>query len=801
MKLKKTKALILTIIFMFVLGISAFPQKKDKEKKAEPKFKKYEEIIPDSAITQKGVFTIHEVNNKLYYEIDKLQLGKEFLWVTQFSKTQTSFGYGGVEVIRRVVRWEKFKDHILLRNVEYMLRADKNTPEEVAVNASSIDQIIKSFKIKTFGKNNAPVIEVTDLFKGDVHEFSAKEDLKASGRDKTRSFISSAKAFKKNIETKVLATYNLKPPKRENRYRHSDPSLGAVTVELHHSMIELPEIKMRPRIFDHRVGYFTGTHQDFSSNRHQVEPIKYIRRWRLEKKDPNAEVSEPVKPIIYYVGRGVPKKWQKYVIEAVNMWQPVFEAAGFKNAIMGKMAPSLEENPDFDAEDIRYSTIRWLPSTIANAYGPHVQDPRTGEILEADIRVFHNVISLIRDWYFIQASPSDPSAQKLPLSDETIGAALRYVVAHEVGHTLGLRHNFKATASYEVEKYRDLDFTTKYGLEASIMDYGRFNYIAQPGDNVRRIPIIGPYDYFAIEWGYKQFKNSNSIKEDTPFLTEIVNRQLTDPMLRFSGGRENGVVGFGDPHARSEDLGNDPIKATSYGLKNIEYITTYLVKACGEKDKDYTMLKHMYKALVAQMYRELSHVGALVGGIEVNNYVYGQSSNLYVPTSAEEQKQAINFLIENGFKTPDYLLKEDIISRIGMHGIEKTISQQQVRLLKSVLNPLTANRMIDLEASHMNNYLLVDMIKDLHDGLFYKTRRASTKTDIYKRNLQRAFVEQLISFADGKKATRNDLQAISKGILTKLRKDLHSAISNGAKGIEYYHYTDLKSMIEKAIKG
>jgi len=633
-------ALFLLFVLTFLCQpLPAQEKKNGNEDKSRSKIKKYEEVIPDTAISKAGVFTTHEVGDKLYYEITAGQLEKEFLWVTQFSKIQTSYGYGGTEVIRRVVRWERIKDHILLRNVEYNLRAEEGTPEEIAVKASSVEEIIKSFPIMTFGKDMAPVIEVTGLFRDDTHEFSPKEQLNSSGIDKARTFITSVKCFERNIETRVLATYKKKPPtpanqnRRPVRARPSDPSLGAITVELHHSMIALPDDPMQPRLFDRRVGFFAGRHLDFSSDKHYVKDVTYIRRWRLEKKNPELELSEPVEPIIYYVGRGIPEKWHPYVIEGIELWQPAFEAAGFKNAIIGKMAPTPEEDPDFDAEDVRYSTIRWLPSTIENAMGPHVQDPRSGEIIESDIRVFHNVLKLLRDWYFVQASPSDPRAQKLPFPDELMGDLLRYVIAHEVGHTLGLCHNYIATNSYPVESYRDPEFTNKFGTEASIMDYGRFNYIAQPGDNARNIPMIGPYDKFAIEWGYREFDLDNSPEEDLPHLNEIAERQLEDPMLRFGGGRELGSVGAGDPRARSEDLGDDPIKATTYGLKNIEYITGYLVEACGEKDKDYTQLNIMYGELLNQMFLELGQVAAVVGGIEIENYVYGQSPEVYKGTS------------------------------------------------------------------------------------------------------------------------------------------------------------------------
>lgn len=803
----KLRNLLNIILCLLVLSASIMAQDDkngEQKKKEKPKFKKYEEVVTEKAVTKKGVFVTHEVDDKLYYEIKEADLGKEFLWLTQFAKTQTSYGYGGTEVIRRVVRWERLKDNILLRNVEYVLRAKEGSNEEVAVKASSVEQIIKSFKIETFAEDKSPVIDVTDLFVGDTHEFSPKEALNARGGDKKRTFINSVKVFDENIETRVLATYNLKPatPNSNDRFsrRHSDPSLGSVTAELHHSMIELPENPMLPREFDKRVGYFAGTFQDYSSDeQHGVERVTYIKRWRLEKKNPNAEVSEPKKQIVYYVGRGVPEKWKKYVKEGIEMWQPVFEKAGFKNAIVGKYAPTEEEDPNWDAEDIRHSTVRWLPSTISNAYGPNVNDPRTGEILEADIRVYHNLFELLRNWYFVQASPNDPRAQKLPLPDDLMGDLLRYVVAHEVGHTIGLRHNFKSTYAYTTENLRDPEFTNKYGIEASIMDYGRFNYVAQPGDNALLIPIIGPYDYFAIEWGYKQFNGSKTSKEDKTYLNKIAERQLTDEKVRFSGGYEFGPVVGADPHARSEDYGRDPIKATTLGLKNLERVTKNLINATGQENKDYTLLNTMYGQVLGQMFREFGHVAALIGGIEIDNLMYGQGDEPIHPTPKNEQKAAMNFVLENGFKTPEYLLDKDIISKIGMHGVTESISDRQKRLLNTILSTGVAKRLIDVQSTGYENYTLAEMVTDLKNGVFEEIKESSPEINTFRRNLQRAFVDKLLTFLNGKETPNNDLEAVSRGTLLALQNDLKAA-ANKADDMTKFHLIDLEQLIQSSLK-
>lgn len=775
----------------------------EKKKKKKPKFKKYADVVTDKAVTKNGVFTTHHVDGKYYFEIDPKSFGDEYVWVTQFSKMQSHFGYAGVEVKRRVVRFERLQDSILMRTVEYGLRADDGTPEKLSVDASSIPQVTHAFKIETFGEGKTPVIDVTNFFKSDIAEFSPKGALKATGLDKKRTFITSMKTFDRNIETRVLATYKLKPMKPvsffERANKPKDTSLSSATVELHHSMVKLPDRPMRPRYYDKRVGFFSGSHTDFSSPKDQVDKVTYIRRWRLEKKNPKAKMSEPVEPIVYYVGRGVPEKWRQATLEGIEMWQGAFEQAGFKNAIIGKFAPSKEEDPNWDPEDARYSTVRWLASNIPNAYGPHVEDPRTGEILEADVRMFHNVISLVRDWYFVQASPNDKSAQQLPLPDDVMQRAIRYVVAHEVGHTLGFQHNMLSTNSYPVEKYRDKKWTEKFGTESSIMDYGRFNYIAQPGDGSRLIPIIGPYDKFAVEWGYSEFKGSEDKDSDVVHMNKIANRMIDDPMLRF--GASNRPNASYDPRAQTEDLGDDAVAATKYGMMNLERVAGYIVKATSSDDEHHDLLKHMYGRMVGQMWREFGHVANLVGGIEHDKLVSGQGQDVYKPTPKLKQKEAVAYLLSDAFKVPKWALGKDVISRIGMHGVTNRITNGQTRLLRSLLHTRKANSMMDLEGAGYDHYPLVELHNDLQNGLFDDLSDNQPNGNIFRRNIQRAYVDQLISYITPGSSAKNDLKAVSRGYLLKLQTKISGKVKANGTTMEDFHYTDINKTIANAMEG
>lgn len=785
----------------FLLAQSPADSSKKKEKKS--KFKAYDAVINEKAESKSGVFTTHFVEGKLYYEIPQNKFEKEFVWVYQISKTQSGYNFHAYPVGDRVVRWQRVDDRVLLRNVEYTKRAEKGTPEALGVSYAMVEAIIAGFDIVTFSPDSLPIIEVTSLFVDDTPEFSPKNALKAKSIDKKRSLISSVKAFPRNLETRVLATYKVDPynpfasPAKPVKRKGTDLSLGSVTVEMHHSMVELPERPMRPRKFDERVGYFDTQFEQYSDEEVQVEEVRFIKRWRLEKKNPDAKLSEPVQPIVYYIGRETPKKWRKYVKEGIEVWQEAFEAAGFKNAIIGKYAPTEEEDSGWDAEDARYSTVRWLAVKTRNAFGPHVADPRTGEILEADIRFFHNHLSTYRNWFFVQSSAhAGKKYQKLPYSDEMMGRFVRRVTAHEVGHTLGLRHNYLASFAYTIEQLRSKEWTKKYGIAASIMEYARTNYVAQPGDEADFLSKIGPYDNFAVEWGYREFKRTKNYEKDKKHLDKIAERQLSDPLVRFSGGREDGLTGRADPTSQTEDLGNDVLEATRLGLLNLERVMSYIVEGVSEAGEDYRLLEEIYGFVVGQLRTEMAHVANYVGGVKVNRLLHGQGEKLFDPLPAEKQKAAVAFLLKNVFETPDWLVRDDVVSRIGVHNTQNRILTIQEYLLRLLINEERAERMTDIEAAGIVNYTVSDLLDQLTAGLFAELGEESVKIAVFRRNVQRAFVKKMIEQFDGKKDPNNDLQAIARLTAHDLKVRLSETVA--ADKTTKAHLFDLSRLIEIA---
>ncbi|UTW54747.1 zinc-dependent metalloprotease [Kordiimonas sp. SCSIO 12610] len=770
------------------------PAKADdkKEKKKKSKIKKYEDVITDKAVTKVGVFTTHKVDGKVYFEIPEAQLGREFVWQIKVAGIQTAKGLISADSARQYIYFERIDDNLVLRAKDHSVIKKEGEPETFVINAAHLDGLLAKFPIVTFGENKTPVIDVTDIFLGKI---KGMEGLRDDKMDAKSSLVKNVKAFERNIEARVLGKFTRKAGKETEN----------VTAEIRHSILALPDDLMKPRYFNHRVGFFDGRYSDYNGQKNKVETKRFIKRWRLVKKDPNAELSEPVEPIVWYIDRGTPTRFIEATREGIEFWQEAFEQAGFKNAIVAKMAPTVEEDPDWDPEDARYAVIRWVPSTIPNAQGPHVADPRTGEIIEADVRMYHNVIKLIEEWYFAQAGATDPRAKKLPLPDDVMHDLVRFVVAHEVGHSIGLHHNFLGSNAYTVEQLRDPNFVAKNGVASSIMDYARFNYVIQPEDGVSPIDYVpGPYDKFAIEWGYKEFPGNLSPDEEVPLLNKIADRQLTNKAFRWDSYSAGAAY---DPRIQTEDIGNDAIKATSLGMKNLERIMANIVDAATYEDgMTYDEIKVAYSALASQFARELGHVTKYIGSATYHNELAQGHGNteVYSTYPLAKQREAMNFIAQNAFKLPSFWKNEAVLQRVGYDFYIDTVSRFGTRSLNRLLSPAVADRLVKFEAAGLEVYSPVALYNDVREAVFEEVSDRKPNVGAYRRNLQSTMVNILINGLEApsgraKDAVSEEYRSLARATLSKLEKDLSKAASKNANSITGIHFQNLASKILEAL--
>ncbi|MEE2963798.1 MAG: zinc-dependent metalloprotease [Acidobacteriota bacterium] len=766
--------------------------------------KPYDEVITDEAESDEGVFTVHRLDDKVFYEIPPSELGREFLWVSQIARTIEGVGYGGQALGNRVVKWERRGDQVLLKSVSYAIVADEDAPIAAAVASSNNDTIIKAFDIEALSDQEAPVIDVTALFESEVPEFSARSRLQARGFARDRSFVEEVLAFPRNIEVRTTHTYTLPPPSspptgRQTRRGGMRP--GSATVLLHYSMVKLPDVPMQPRLFDERVGYFSVRQVDYGRDEHRSPNRRYVTRWRLEKQDPDAAVSDPVTPITYWIDPATPTKWVEYMKQGVEAWQPAFEAAGFSNAVIAREAPSPDDDPEWNPEDARYSVIRWLPSTTENASGPHVHDPRTGEILETDIQFHHNVMNLVRDWYFVQVAPLDPRAQSLPLPDDLMGELLAFVVTHEVGHTLGFQHNMKASSLYPVEKLRDPEWVSTMSHTPTLMDYARFNYVAQPEDGIATedlIPKIGPYDIWATMWGYKPIPGATSPDDERSTLDEWAREQDDTPWYRFSTPGTGGA----DPGQLTEAVGDaDAVQATTLGLKNLERVAALLLDATNAPGDPYDDLDELYGRLVGQWATEMNHVAAVVGGFNSQQKHFGQDGVRFTAIPRDVQAGAVAFLNDNAFLTPTFLVDAEILRRIEPVGVLDRIRIGQTRVLRALLSADRIERLVEQEAvDGPAAYAPTAFLADVRAGLWRELDDAQVRTDAYRRGVQRVYLELIDTQLNGRSPADGDARPFLRGELRALDRTIDAALIRAADRATTLHLEDARDQIARTLR-
>jgi len=781
------RRIINLFLLMFILipnkNLHSQDEKKSSKSESKTKTKSFASIVKE-ATKDEGLFNVYKKDDKYYFEIPDSLIGRDMLMVTRVSKMSVSIPLTQHKLNEQVLRWEKKDKNFLLRESSFVNFANDSLPISEAVVNSNFEPILFKFKIEAVSDSlNTSLIDVTTLFNSDVKPLGypqrSRKARKISSLDTKLSYIESIKSYPKNIEARHVKTY-----------RSSETESGTVSMEINNSMVILPKTPMKRRYFDERVGWFTNSQTDYGIDNQEAKTVKYLKRWRLEVKDEDiekfeaGELVEPKKPIVYYIDPATPKKWRKYLKQGVEDWQVAFESAGFKNAILAKDPPTKEEDPDWSPEDVRYSVIRYLASPILNANGPSTSDPRSGEIIESDINWYHNVMKLLRNWFFIQTSVINENVRSPEFDNETMGRAIRFVSAHEVGHTIGLPHNFGSSSAYPVDSIRSKTFTKKYGIAPSIMDYARFNYIAQPGDEgVSLVIDVGPYDKYSTMWGYKPILYKTA-EEEKEVLNKWITERADDLMFRFGSSSI-------DPSSQTEDLGNDAIKASNYGIANLKRIIPNLIEWTTEDGENYDELQYLYGQVLSQFRRYLGHVSTNVGGVYQYYKTSDQEGAVYTHVEKNHQKNCIKFLNKNLFETPTWVINKNILDKIQFAGAVDQVRGLQSSYLNRILDFGRLARVIENEALNGSAaYSLDELLLDLKNGIFSELKNNSN-IDIYRRNIQRAFIQRLgylmkenqnipSFFRSSSSITRvkvdeSDIRSSTLGLLIDLRNELNKA--------------------------
>ena len=780
----------------------------------EPSPRPYSSVITPRARTRKGLFSTHIQGSRLYFEIPAKELGKDMMLVASLKGTAAGIGIRGTLGTNALLRFERRENRVLVRAVNYRnVSSDTANRINRAMPIIQYYPIVAAFNVEAYGQDSASVIDVTRMFTGGVQELTALGQRVAV--DPTRSFIERAVAFTNNVEVEASQTFTPTATPTATPQGFGGAAPASATTELYHfSIVKLPDVPMQPRFWDERVIWFRSASQDFGSSQQRVPDRVFINRWRLEKKDPTAAISEPVKPITYYVDPATPLWVQPWVKKGIEEWQAAFEKAGFRNAIVARDAPN---DPDFSGEDASVSMVRWLPTPVQNAVGPSIVDPRTGEILDADVQMYHNIMSLQRNWYFSQVGHLDPRAQALQFPDSLMGRLIQFVVAHEVGHTLGFPHNMKASSMYPLDSIRNAGFVHRMGHSPSIMDYARFNYVAQPEDKIDLadlVPRVGTYDTFAVQWGYTPIPAAKTPEAEKPTLDAWARQQDSIPWFRSADDR--GIQGA-DPGEVNEAVGDaDAVRATEYGIRNLKRLAP-MVDRIGESvpGEDFSDEADLYNGIIGQWRTELGHVTRIIGGVDHQSKATGQTGEVFTPVSGTRQRDAMRFLQENAFATPTWLLDPAVLRKLESSGSIDRIGNAQASVLAGLVNNDRLARMIEIDALPVtgDRYTLPTMLTDLRRGLWSEIY-AAKPIDAYRRRLQRVYLEAMAAkinpaapnpalaafgLAGPSARALSDFRGLLRAEMNDLSRELTTAMPRTTDRATRAHLEDARDQIKKML--
>jgi hypothetical protein len=774
--------------------------------------KPYAEVVTDAAETGPGLFTVHRVEDTLLFEIPDSLLGRDLLSVVRIAQVPADLGAyipAGAKRSEGVIRWERVGDRVLLRTQSYAAVADTSLPIAQSVRANNFEPVLAAFPVAAITPDSAGVVvDVTALYTKDTPALSGlstgqRTQFKVRRLDEARTFIDEARAYPENVNVRYTTTYDAAEPP-------SNEGAGTLSLQMFHSFVLLPEEPMTPRLADSRVGFFTVRQIDYGRDDQKAAERAYIRRWRLVPKDTAAylrgELVEPVEPIVYTLDPATPARWRPYFCQGVEDWNRAFEAAGFTNAVRCELPPAPGDSTAFDPEDVRFSTVRYVASETRNATGPSVSDPRSGEIIESDIVWYHNHIRSYRNRLMIETGAANPDARSLTIPEELIGETMRQVIAHEIGHAIGLPHNMIASSAFPVDSLRSPTFTARYGVAPSIMDYTRQNYIAQPGDGVERfVRKIGPYDEYAVEWAYRWYPDVASPDDETPVLDSLIAAHANDETFRFASSS-----GGYNPDAQTEDMGDDPVLASTYAVQNLQRVVPNLVAWTSTPGESYDDLDEIYGELLGMWRRYMGHVVTVVGGVRMTPRAAGQPGVVYAPVSRDEQERALAFLDEHVFETPAWLLDPEILRRVQPTGGVDRVRALQVSVLNQLLDPMRLGRLVEAEAiDGGTGYPLSAFMSDLRRDVWAELDDRQPEVDVFRRNLQRGYVERLAALLTederdlpervaylGLDVSQSDVRAAARGALRRVRAAAESGARRTRDAVTRDHLLDVAARID-----